>query len=99
MNPFKRIKKDPYNDKKLKKFIYNNNGYCGYKYINNNKIKYILKSYNTIKEAKNDGAYITHTGKCGVCSTLHDLSVYYKYPNLTKIIKKCNIFNFLSNKK
>lgn len=34
--------------------------------------------------------YMTHTGHCGVCSTMQDLAVYLEYPNLTDPVKICS---------
>lgn len=38
--------------------------------------EYQMVSYPTREEAAKDGAVLTHTGSCGLCSTTKDLSIY-----------------------
>eukprot|EP00533_Pseudo-nitzschia_delicatissima_P012878 CAMPEP_0197263728 /NCGR_PEP_ID=MMETSP1432-20130617/1344_1 /TAXON_ID=44447 /ORGANISM="Pseudo-nitzschia delicatissima, Strain UNC1205" /LENGTH=421 /DNA_ID=CAMNT_0042728267 /DNA_START=95 /DNA_END=1360 /DNA_ORIENTATION=+ len=37
---------------------------------------YRIKTYPSAQDAKLAGGFVTHTGNCGVCSTLQDLAVY-----------------------
>lgn len=53
--------------------------------------KYTYQTYATAEEAKADGAFITHSTQCGVCSNAQDLSVYINLPDLTDPGKSCGI--------
>jgi len=48
---------------------------CGIIY-NDNCTKYNMMTFQTLQDALNVNAYVTHTGSCGLCSTTTDLSVY-----------------------
>jgi hypothetical protein len=52
-----------------------NNGTCSKEYR--------LESYESWDEAETAGAFVTHAGACGACSTTQDLAVYLKSPDLT----------------
>lgn len=43
--------------------------------------------------ARAAGALPTHTGACGVCSTLADLAVYMRTPDLTAPVRDCGLEN------
>eukprot|EP00980_Cylindrotheca_fusiformis_P030735 scaffold25332_cov186-Cylindrotheca_fusiformis.AAC.2 len=51
---------------------------------------YTLKSYASREEAEAAGGFVTHMGSCGVCSTLQDLAVYMRHPDLTTAGKFCS---------
>uniref|UniRef100_A0A6B2LHR0 Uncharacterized protein n=1 Tax=Arcella intermedia TaxID=1963864 RepID=A0A6B2LHR0_9EUKA len=61
-----------------------------------NPLEYILLNYGSVEEAQLDGAYVTHNGHCGACSTLQDLSVYMQYTDLTAPVRKCGLEGILS---
>ena len=44
---------------------------------------YYLKTYKTWQEAEQNGAFVTHVGACGVCSTMQDLAAYVASTDLT----------------
>ncbi len=50
---------------------------------------YDLIDYESIADAKADGAMVTHRGRCGACSSLQNLAVYIARPNLTEPIRRC----------
>jgi len=54
------------------------------------RLTYELRNLNkqTVKEYEGR-AFLTHTGACGVCSTLDDLAVYIETPDLTTPVRKC----------
>ena len=52
-------------------------------------IQYSMKSYPSWTAAENDGAFVTHTGSCGVCSTTEDLAGYINNPDLEEDSIKC----------
>jgi len=62
---------------------------CAYKYSENDCNSYTLDTYISEEAALSDGAFITHYGHCGLCSTARDLSIYLQFPNLTKPGKRC----------
>lgn len=52
--------------------------------------KYELKNLDADSANEYEGrAFLTHTGACGVCSTLDDLAVYIDTPDLTNPVRKC----------
>jgi len=63
---------------------------CAFKYSNSSTCdEYTMKTYSSETKATEDGAYVTHTHACGLCSTAQDLAVYLKIPDMTKAGKKC----------
>jgi hypothetical protein len=50
---------------------------------------YSLKTYINKAAAKAAGAYVTHTGSCGLCSSSKDLAVYMAKPDLTTEVVSC----------
>jgi len=50
---------------------------------------YHLVTYTSQEEAIAAGGFVTHSGACGVCSSLQDLAVYMEYPELTTEGKFC----------
>lgn len=53
--------------------------------------RYRLVDYASSDEARRAGAFITHTGACGVCSTLPDLAVYIDHEDLTEPVRQCGL--------
>lgn len=53
--------------------------------------RYRLADYASPESAREARAFITHTGACGVCSTLADLSVYIENQDLTEPVRKCGL--------
>ena len=62
---------------------------CGIHYENSTCEEYKLKSYESRQEAEDQGAFVTHAGECGVCSSTQDLSVYLKHIDLTTLGEGC----------
>ena len=53
-------------------------------YVNGNCSKtYKMKSYPSWESAQEAGAFVTHAGACGACSTTQDLAPYLRSPDLT----------------
>lgn len=50
---------------------------------------YDLVTYDSDAEAEKAGAMVTHSGRCGACSSLSNLAVYIAYPNLTEPVRGC----------
>jgi hypothetical protein len=50
---------------------------------------YRLQTFPTQEAAEGAGAMVTHFGACGLCSTLADLAVYMRTPDLTAPVQKC----------
>lgn len=53
--------------------------------------RYRLIDYDSPELARQARAFITHTGACGVCSTLTDLSVYIENQDLTEPVRQCGL--------
>ena len=56
-------------------------------------LQYRLKTYASAAAAQADGATPTHFGACGLCSSLADLAVYMRYPDLGAPVTQCGIDN------
>lgn len=59
-------------------------------------VAYTLVTYASRQEAEADGAYLTHWGACGVCSTTQDLAVYIEYIALVEKGVECAVRGFVS---
>ena len=93
-------KNNPYSfsiQKKKELVAIHNKSFCGIKFHDNNKFYYQLKTFDSVLNLNNEKYLITHEGNCGTCSTMQDLAVYIKYPNLTKPIRKCSRTVWLKN--
>jgi hypothetical protein len=64
--------------------------FCGVKLESDGK-SYRLKSYASEAAAKEDGARITHRGACGQCSSLGNLAVYIRQPDLSEPVRACGL--------
>jgi hypothetical protein len=56
-------------------------------------LQYRLATYASAAAARADGATPTHFGACGLCSSLADLAVYMRYPDLGAPVTQCGIDN------
>lgn len=52
---------------------------------------YRLESYAEMGSLQAAGATLTHTGACGLCSTLTDLAVYMEVTDLTEPVRACGL--------
>lgn len=57
---------------------------------------YGLEDYADAELAVAAGAEVTHSGSCGLCSTLEDLAVYMARPDLTEPVRACGLQNALA---
>lgn len=55
---------------------------------------YRLETFQDAAAAQEAGAFITHWDGCGVCSTLKNLVVYMRQPDLTDPVRQCGLDNF-----
>lgn len=55
---------------------------------------YALEDYASAEQAQAAGAIPTHGGACGLCSSLEDLAVYARYPDLTQPVRACGLEGF-----
>lgn len=56
-------------------------------------LQYRLATYASASAAREDGATPTHFGACGLCSSLADLAVYMRYPDLGAPVTQCGVDN------
>ncbi|MEW5743741.1 MAG: hypothetical protein AB1938_32815 [Myxococcota bacterium] len=56
--------------------------------------RYRVETFPTVDAAHDAGAFLTHHGACGVCSTLEDLRVYAADPDLGAPVKQCGLDTF-----
>jgi hypothetical protein len=52
---------------------------------------YRLATYDDAAAAEAAGAKVSHEGACGLCSTLKDLAVYMRHPDLTDPVRWCGM--------
>jgi hypothetical protein len=52
---------------------------------------YSLETFASIAEAEAAGGQVTHSGTCGLCSTLADLAVYMRVTDLTTPVRQCGV--------
>ena len=52
---------------------------------------YRLRDFDSAEAATAAGAIPTHTGTCGLCSTLTDLAVYMRHSDLTEPVRACGL--------
>ncbi len=52
---------------------------------------YVVRSYASEAAAIQAGATPTHAGACGACSSLADLAVYMRFPDLTEPVRQCGL--------
>lgn len=50
---------------------------------------YHLRTFESEQEALDAGGIVTHTGGCGLCSSMRDLLVYIRQPDLTNPVRQC----------
>jgi hypothetical protein len=65
------------------------NAVCGIHYQDTNCSLYELKTYPSWEDATDAGAFVTHLGSCGVCSTTQDLAAYMSTFDLTSATTNC----------
>ena len=66
---------------------------CAIRFTDAAKTHYHLQTYPDANSARADGAHVTHKGLCGTCSTLKDLAVYLRKPDLTAPVRRCGIMS------
>ncbi|MCB9780941.1 MAG: hypothetical protein H6742_20400 [Alphaproteobacteria bacterium] len=62
---------------------------CGF--VADDDQHYHLSTFDSAADADAAGARVTHTGGCGVCSTLEDLAVYMTQLDLTDPVRACGL--------
>ena len=65
--------------------------YCGVLMDSSGESQYRLVTYDSEQAAEDAGAKITHRGECGQCSSLENLAVYMRYPDLTDPVRSCGM--------
>ena len=86
---------DPYTDSSCKLGSalgdFGGGSVCGIHYENSFCSSYKLMTYASEKLAKDNGAFVTHQGACGVCSTTQDLAAYMRTVDLTTASHNCEV--------
>ncbi|KAL4455281.1 hypothetical protein ABPG74_012433 [Tetrahymena malaccensis] len=94
-NPYQN--QDPGYIYDVEKNLLQNNSYCGLRYTDSSKINYELKTFESLDSLLENQFNVTHKGKCGVCSTTQDLTVYLE-KDLTQPVRWCGLRYFYSKK-
>ena len=71
--------------------VLNDTQYCGVLLEGPQRKQYRLVTYTSESAAMDAGARITHRGGCGQCSSLENLAVYMRNPDLTEPVRSCGI--------
>jgi len=66
-------------------------GVCAVQVVDAAAKTYRLKTFSSEDEAKAAGARVTHSDGCGACSTLADLIVYGREPDLGRKVQDCGV--------
>ena len=103
-NAFPLLNCDPYVDSSCEYDPPNNalgdDAVCGLHYDDDvNCATYKLQSYASRTVAEEAGAFVTHLGECGACSTTSDLAVYLEYMDLTTFGTRCGARTVVSHDK
>jgi len=62
---------------------------CAIRFVDDSLVKYELLGFDTARAATEASFMVTHQGRCGSCSTLHDLAIYLASPDLTSPARQC----------
>jgi hypothetical protein len=66
-------------------------GVCAVKVVDEGAKTYRLQTFATADDATAAGAKVTHADPCGACSTLADLAVFGKEPDLGRRVQDCGV--------
>lgn len=88
---FYDVREDPYPHQEDYLGQHTENTVCGILMDEEIPNGYHLKTYEDQAAAVADGAEITHFGPCGLCSTMQDLAVYIREPDLTAPVRACGV--------
>jgi hypothetical protein len=69
--------------------------FCAIQRAEPDSTNYRLLTTGSEAEATEVGASITHKGACGLCSSLQNLSVYLRNPDLTDPVRECGMLGML----
>jgi hypothetical protein len=84
--PFAEVTQDPYAAPAPDRAT----GFCAMVVVDLPSRRYRLET----RQSVDGGAYLTHHGACGVCSTLADLRVYAADPDLGAPVRQCGVDTF-----
>ena len=91
LSPPSLLEEDPYLQPER---VTASEGFCATS-VDSEANAYDLNTFNTEEEALAAGATITHKGACGQCSSLKNLAVYLRNPDLTDPVRDCGIKGML----
>uniref|UniRef100_A0A7S2TRH7 Uncharacterized protein n=1 Tax=Lotharella oceanica TaxID=641309 RepID=A0A7S2TRH7_9EUKA len=95
LNPYPVPQEDPYQHH----INTTRSGVCGVKYKDDSKrYAYELITYKSTQDANIAGAHVTHSGDCGLCSTLEDLAAYMRNFDMTSPVRSCGLKGTVSQK-
>ncbi|GMH52229.1 hypothetical protein TrRE_jg6540 [Triparma retinervis] len=96
LNPFGDLECNPYKDgncetSPARELVDLEGAVCAFKYSVDPTMcsAYEMESYPSEEAALADGAFVSHLGACGLCSTAQDLAAYMANPDMTSAGKKC----------
>ena len=103
LEPYQNFQNDPYRNQtdtsmaEINAVLADKKRVCAIQYQDEQKITYVIRDFASKEEAESQNFIVTHQGRCNVCSTLQDLSVYLG-PSLMTMCKKCFTFAIFSEK-
>ena len=87
LNPPEEMAENPYDNPE--KYPNEPDKVCGVIFEDEERETYRLETFDTLEDLEKAGAQLTHSGACGHCSSLQNLAVYIKNPELTGPVKSC----------
>jgi hypothetical protein len=66
-------------------------GVCGVVVVDAAARTYRLQTFSSESDAQAAGSRVTHGDACGACSTLADLAVYARNPDLGRVVQDCGV--------
>mmetsp|Transcript_25999 Transcript_25999/g.51857 ORF Transcript_25999/g.51857 Transcript_25999/m.51857 type:complete len:271 (-) Transcript_25999:27-839(-) len=93
-NPYNDLDCNPYTDDNCftspeQELVGVDSAVCAFVYDDETCGTYSIKTYASAEAAGADGAYVSHNGACGLCSTAADLAAYIENDDMTYEGKKC----------
>lgn len=94
LNPPDLLTADPYADPGVIREV--PGAVCAVVQAGGSRSSYRIETFDSVAAAEAAGATVTHYGACGLCSSLADLAVYMRYPDLTEPVRSCGIEGVLN---
>ena len=89
LEPPSELTEDPYASPE--KYPRRDDEFCAVMVVNRAQKTYRLETFKTLEELEAAGGNITHSGACGVCSSLGTLALLIEFPDQTEPVRQCGM--------